>query len=708
MSEKETKRVLIVDDDTLLRGLCALALRPAGYELQEAESGEDALQCFAAARTDLVLLDVQMDGIDGYETCRRIRALPGGDSVPIIMLTGLDDADSIERAYEAGATDFIAKPFQWPLLAQRVRYALRAAGTAEVSRQVASSLARAQEMAQLGSWMMAPDGSVHCSGQLLRILGLDAASQQHFDQDELLALVVDSDRARIQHVRHALAWQGERYEEVYVVRRADGVLRTVYEQALMVSDSRGDPLCMEGITQDITDRVEAERRIQELASHDVLTGLPNRNFFQKLLASGLERSREDRIRNAVMHLDLDRFTGVNDALGAGAGDQVLKTVAARLCAAFGAGPDGTTARGDALGRIGGDAFIIFMARAADVNDVAEMAQRLLAAIAAPINVGEQEILLTARVGIALQPRDSTESHALLRYAEQALNVAKRDENGSILFYDDSISADASSRLAVETDLRRALSSGNEMLMYLQPKVDIRTGLVCGAEALIRWQHPVHGLISPAEFIPLAEKTGLIGQITEWMLEQACRQIAAWRRAGLETVPVSVNISASWFTHRSLVDHIDSLLRRYQLPAGMLVFEVTESLLVRDVEKCTERMRELRQRGIAISLDDFGTGYSSLSYLKMLPLDEIKLDRSFVTDIGTSARDQALAVSVVQLAQRLDLKVVAEGVETETQAAVLAEMGCHIHQGYLYGRPGAAAGFSTYLMSAECEEPARSA
>jgi EAL domain-containing protein (putative c-di-GMP-specific phosphodiesterase class I) len=267
---------------------------------------------------------------------------------------------------------------------------------------------------------------------------------------------------------------------------------------------------------------------------------------------------------------------------------------------------------------------------------------------------------------------------------------------------------ASSQLAVETDLRRALSSSDEMLMHLQPKVDMRTGMVCGAEALVRWQHPEHGLISPADFIPLAEKTGLIGRITEWMLEQACRQVATWTQEGLEPVPVSVNISASWFTHGSFVDCIDGLLRRYQVEAGMLVLEVTESLLVRDVEKCTERMRELRARGISISLDDFGTGYSSLSYLKVMPLDEIKLDRSFVTDIGNSGRDQALVAAVVQLARNLDLRVVAEGVETEVQASVLANMGCHVHQGYLFGRPAPAASFSAYLMCVETAAVARSA
>lgn len=703
MKEKGDKRVLIVDDDPLLRRLCAVALRPQGYELHEAASGEQAIELFAARRTDLVLLDVQMGGIDGYETCRRIRALPGGDNVPVIMLTGLDDAGSIEHAYGCGATDFIAKPFQWPLLTQRVRYALRTAATAEVSRQVASSLARAQEMAQLGSWNMTLDGVLQCSDELLRILGLPPG--RHVSQKDLIDAVVDTDRNNIRQARHALETSGEGYEAVYAVRRADGVLRTIYEQAVLVRDARGEPLRMEGITQDITDRVEAEQRIQQLASHDALMGLPNRDFFQKLVAAGLERAREERTRCAVLHLDIDRFKSVNDALGVAAGDLVLKTVAERLSAVLGVEANGTTPRGDAIGRAGSNAFAIFLARAADANEVGEAAQQFLRAVGQAIKVGDTEILLNARIGIALHPRDGGESHALLRYAEQALHVAKSDANGSILFYDASISANASSQLVVESDLRRALANGEEMRMYLQPKVDSRTGATVGAEALIRWEHPTRGLVPPAEFVPVAEKTGLIGQITEWMLEQTCRQVAAWKVAGLESVPISVNISASWFTNRSLLEGIDFLLRRYQLEPSMLVLEVTESMLVRDVDNCIERMRELRARGISISLDDFGTGYSSLSYLKVMPLDELKLDRSFVTDIARAGRDQALAAAVVTLARKLDLSVIAEGVETETQAAVLASMGCHVHQGYLYGKPMPASGFASLLAPGEQTHPA---
>jgi diguanylate cyclase (GGDEF)-like protein/PAS domain S-box-containing protein len=692
----EQKRILIVDDDPLLRGLCSFALEPAGHELVQAGGGEQAVELFSEARTDLVILDVQMRGIDGYETCRRIRALPGGDNIPVIMLTGLDDAESIERAYESGATDFIAKPFQWPLLVQRVRYALRAAVTAEISRQATLDLARAQEMAQLGSWSMDQDGSLQCSAALLRILGFPDDHSTQLTRDEQLALVVDSDRLRIERARQDLAMQSHGYEAVYVVRRVDGVLRTVYEQASLLCDARGKPARMEGITQDITDRVEAERRIQQLASHDALTGLPNRDYFQKLLAAGLERAREGQWRSAVLQLDIDRFKGVNDALGAAAGDLVLKAVAYRLCKAFGASSGGATPRGDALGRMGANAFVIYMAQARDVSDVADMAQRLLDAVSAPIDVGGREIMLSACMGIALQPRDSGESLTLLRCAEQALRVAKQDASATFLFFDQSIRADAGSQMAVETDLRRALVNGDELRMYLQPKVDVRSCQVVGAEALIRWEHPQRGLIMPADFIPLAEKTGLIRQVTEWMLEQACRQCAAWEAEGRVQVPIAVNVSASWLAGRGLIEHIKLLLQRYQLEPSSIVLEVTESLLARDIGNCIESMRELRQLGVAISLDDFGTGYSSLSYLKVMPLDELKLDRAFVTDIGNSKRDQSLAASIITLAKRLELGVVAEGVETKAQAEILAAMGCHVQQGYLYSKPIPSAGFSMLL------------
>ncbi len=698
------KRILIVDDDPVLRRMCVAVLRHAGHEVHEADSGEQAVERFVESRADLVLLDVQMVGIDGYETCRQLRALPGGDAVPIIMLTGLDDASSIERAYETGATDFIAKPFQWPLLTQRVRYALRAAGTAEASRQIAASLARAQGMAQLGSWSIGLDGSMQCSAELTRILGLPAEQAAGLCAAEFLGLVAETDRARVHDLRQALAARGEGYEAVYAVQRQDGVLRTVYEQALLVRDARGEALHMEGITQDITDRVEAEQRIQQLASHDALTGLPNRDFLQTLVAAGLEQAREAGNRCAVLQLDIDRFKGVNDALGVAAGDMVLKVVARRLRAIV---FPGTAGQGNVLGRVGANAFCIFVANAVDVHEVGVIAQRLISALTAPIRVADREIIVTARIGVALHPRDASESHALLRQAEQALYVAKRDANGSILFYDESISADASLQLVAETDLRRGLA-GDEMRVFLQPKVDARSGAVIGAEALIRWQHPRRGLVSPGEFIPLAEKTGQIGHVSEWMLEQVCRLMANWQRMGLATVPVSVNISAGWFNGRSLADWIDQLLQRYQLEPGCIMLEVTESLLVRDIDVCIERMRELRDRGIAISLDDFGTGYSSLSYLKVMPLDELKLDRSFVTDIGMERRDEALAASVVSLAKTLDLTVVAEGVETPAQAAVLSAMGCHIHQGYLYGRPMPAASFTALLAPRDAAEPARSA
>lgn len=704
MRDRKEPRVLVVDDDPLLRRLCAAALRHIGLELEEAESGEQAVERFAANGADLVILDVQMRGIDGYEACRRIRGLPGGANLPVIMLTGLDDAGSIERAYESGATDFIAKPFQWPLLTQRVRYALRAAAMAESSRKMTASLARAQQMAQLGSWNIGPDGSLQCSEHYARLLGLQPEGPAITPQ-AVLGLVVEEDCERVRRAREALASEGRGYEAVYVIRRADGVLRTVYEQASAQRDARG-AILVEGITQDITDRVEAERRIQQLVSHDALTGLPNRDYLQKLVAAGLEQAREEEVSCAVLHLDIDRFKAVNDALGAAAGDRVLKTVADRLHAALGDAGGGTR-RGDVTGRVGGNAFVVFMACVRDVEEVGAFAQRLRRAVAEPILVAGREILLTARLGVALHPRDAMDSQSLLRNAEQALHAAKHDDNATMLFYDASISVDAGAQLAAETDLRRALA-GDEMRVYLQPKFDAASGVVTGAEALVRWEHPRRGLVSPAEFIPLAEKTGLIGDLTDWMLEQVCRLCASWRSAGLDPVPVSVNIPASSFISRGLVERIDELLQAYSLPAHSLVLEVTESLLVRDMEHCIARMHDLRGRGIALSLDDFGTGYSSLSYLKMMPLDELKLDRSFVTDIGVAGRNQALIAALIALAQTLDLSVVAEGVETPDQAQVLSAMGCRTHQGYLYGKPMPAAGFAALLQPGARSQPAQTA
>lgn len=696
--------VLVADDDPVMRRMCCITLRHAGHTVIDTDSGESALARLGEDRIDLVLLDVQMGGIDGFETCRRLRRNPGSHDIPVIMLTGLDDPGSIEQAYEAGATDFMTKPFQWSLLAQRVRYVLRAAHSAEQSRLATARLERAQRIAQLGNWTLTFDGRMACSAELARIFG---AGPEHGDcatPEGFLERVLEADRSRILQARRELAELGQAYEQVYSVRRFDGQIRTVYEHAELTCDARGQPQAMEGVTQDITDRVEAESRIRRLSSHDVLTGLPNREHFRSLLDGVLRDAHEHRRPCALVELDLDRFKSVNDALGVAGGDAVLQAVVARLQEAVDmAQPDKTVV----LGRVGPNSFCACLQGVDDPAEIAFSTQRLQRLISEPLVVNSHELRITATAGIARFPRDAHDSMSLMRHAEHALYAAKQDANGGLLFYDAASSIGAGSLLVRESDLRRGIEA-DELRVYLQPKVDARSGSVMGAEALVRWEHPQRGLVGAGDFVALAENTGLISQIGEWMLEQTCRLVAGWNAAGLRPVPISVNISAAHFMSQDLLSTLDELLLRMRLDPSALVLEVTESLLVRDMEKCIERMHALRSRGICLSLDDFGTGYSSLSYLKAMPLDELKLDSSFVTGIATPGRDRALAAAIVSLARQLDLRVVAEGVEDSRQSSALLAMGCHVHQGYLYGRPIPAAGFSSLLQSAAAEFSATSA
>ena len=692
-------QLLVVDDDVMLRGMAARTLRHAGFQVVEAESGEQALALFEAGRFDLLLLDVVMGGIDGFDTCRRLRAMPGGDRIPVLMLTGLNDSESIEHAYDAGATDFITKPIQWVLLAHRVRYGLRAAAASEAMRRTSDSLARAQRLAHMGHWEVDLLGRMACSDQLAHIFGAPLEAKAGVTPESFLARVRDVDRERVRDARRAVAAEGQPYQLVFQIERFDGAIRTVFEQAAPLHDGAGRRVAVEGITQDITDRVEAERQIRHLALHDSLTGLPNRDFFLELAEPVLEQARRNGGQCAVVHLDIDRFKSINDALGDRAGDAVLRIIAARLEG----GTRGTdlasvgrpSVHAEVLARIGGNAFTLMLVDIGRLDHAALAAERLLQQINQPIDWDGRELRVTASAGIALYPRDAHGIHELIRFAEQALYEAKRTGRARHRFFSEAMNAEASARLAHEADLRHAIANG-QLRLHLQPKVDSLTGRIVGAEALVRWQHPLRGLVPPADFIPLAEETGLIVPLTEWVFEQSCALLAGWSAAGLQTVPVSVNVAPPCFMADGLVEQLETLTTRHGLRPRQLILEVTESLLMTDVERAVARLQDLRESGFGLSLDDFGTGFSSLSYLKRFPIDELKIDRSFVRDVHHGGKDGALVASIITLARMLELRVVAEGVETEAQAGALQMQGCGLHQGYLYSRPVETQAFEALL------------
>ena len=442
-------------------------------------------------------------------------------------------------------------------------------------------------------------------------------------------------------------------------------------------DPQGQFIGYRGVGKDITAQRENEARIHYLARNDELTGLANRSSLQEQLAHAIRQSQRHERAIAVLFIDLDRFKNINDTLGHDAGDTLLKEVAQRL---------GTCLReSDTLARWGGDEFVAMLEEVDSANDVALVARRVLESLATPCVLDDQEFVITASVGISAYPDDGHDAQSLLKAADIAMYRAKEAGKNNFQYYSPKMNVHSFERLTMEANLRRALERG-EFLLHYQPKIDLRTGALAGAEALIRWQHPDMGLVSPMQFIPLAEETGLIVPIGAWVLRTACAQARAWQDQGFQSLRMAVNISSRQFSQAGLLDEVVGVLEQTGLDADLLELEITESMLMDDPEQTVALLNELKAIGIHLAIDDFGTGYSSLAYLKRFPVSSLKIDRSFVKDVPLDADDVAITLAIVGLAHTLRIRVTAEGVETEAQRAFLRRHGCDEIQGYLVGRP----------------------
>ena len=426
-----------------------------------------------------------------------------------------------------------------------------------------------------------------------------------------------------------------------------------------------------------------------LTYFDGLTGLPNRRLFVERTDRALERAGPSTKKCAVLHIDLDRFSQINDALGHRVGDAVLKAVAERLEKSVRIsdllGASAMQAESSPLSRVGGDEFLLFLAEIHSIDRAALIARRILSDISEPFCIDGQDLFLTSSIGIAFFPGDGEDAEMLAGNAAVALSNAKQRGGNDYQFYSRSLNAESLERLSLENQLREA-PERDELILYYQPKIDLRTRQIIGAEALMRWQHPQLGFLLPERFIPIAEETGLIESLGEWALRAACRQSSAWQADGARPVPISVNVSSKQLRSGNLAETIRGALRASGLEAKHLVLEVTESLLIENPQATLAMLREIREMGLEITVDDFGTGYSSLSYLKSLPLDELKIDGSFVSGVPGDADDVAIVTAIIGMAHSLGLRVVAEGVETEEQRAFLEEQGCEQYQGSLGSMP----------------------
>jgi diguanylate cyclase (GGDEF)-like protein len=674
-------RVLIVDDDHVMRMLEQETLAQFDFEVSVAADGEEALELLAGPPPALVLLDVDMPGVDGFAVCRHIRQRWDMSEVPVIMVTGMDDIESINQAYESGANDFISKPINWPILGHRARYVLRSAQEARQLRELQEKQAAIVRAMPDMIFLMDRHG-VHLDYKAG--FGAEPYVPAHDFLGRKVSEVLPSEVAEVILLGVERASEhGDLQSVVYKLSMPDGIHH--YEGRIAPSG----PETVVMVVRDITLQKLNEEKIRRLAYFDTLTGMPNRvSFLEKLDLELLRASRANR-QVALLFLDLDGFKRVNDTLGHSAGDYLLQAVAARFKEKLRAGDlvarPALEEAGLHLARLGGDEFTVVLPDLEGTQTVSMVAERLQALLARPFRISGQEIVVTASIGIAIFPEDGDDAATLLKHADTAMYHAKEQGRNNWQLYDKSLTTETMVRIQLENDLRKGLQR-DEFRLFYQPQVSADDGTIVGIEALIRWQHPEHGLVSPAQFIPVAEDSGLIVAIGDWVLRTACQQLRSWQAMGLATPRVAVNVSARQLRAHDFLGSVAAIIAETGIEPNQVELELTESILMEPEARRIDGFHRLRALGVHFSIDDFGTGYSSLSYVKRFPIGMLKIDQSFVRGLPGSADDAGITTAIIAMAHSLGLEVIAEGVETRAQLEFLRQANCQKIQGYLFSRP----------------------
>jgi len=677
-------RVLFVEDNADDGALLLRALERAGQPIaaEIVNDGEAALAALASREWDVVVSDYHLPDGPAGDLLQRIRAL--APELPVIVISGLLDEEEAVTALRGGARDFFRKERLARLPLAIVREATEAAARREQRRSEAALVENSRRLRAMLDAVADVVWSLALPAQRFDFISpacesLFGVSAEALMADPLLWLkfVHAEDRDR-QRACIRLAFTGGATSTDYRIVRPDGSVRWVNDRVRLVRDEAGQPLRVDGISSDITERKEQEERLYRASHHDELTGLANRALLADRLARALARAKRNGGEVGLLLIDLDRFREINDSLGHKAGDAMLVEAAKRIGAVLRAE--------DSVARAGGDEFVVILGEIADESAVARVAQKIRAALVPPMEIGTHPIHCTASIGLAVYPRDGGNAEELLKNADTAMYRAKAAGRDAVRFYAAEMNAASARRLELESELHGALERG-ELEVHFQPQVDLaHDGAICGFEALARWRHPQRGMVPPAEFIPIAEDSGLIGPIGDWVLREACRAARGWVEAFGADLKVAVNLSARQFGAADLAASVAAALRESRLPAKNLELEVTESLVMADADRSAATLAELKRMGIALSIDDFGTGYSSLAYLRRFPIDHIKIDRSFVNDIATDPDGAAICASIIAMAHALRLQVVAEGVETDAQLGFLRQRQCDRMQGYLFGKP----------------------
>lgn len=678
--------VLYVEDDADIRRHLSEFLRRRVGKLYIAANGQEGLELWRQHRPEVVVTDIMMPVMGGLKMAELIQR--ENPSVPIIVTTALNETESFLKAIDLGIDKYVIKPINTELLLHAIQ-------------KSAWGVKAGLEIQLAATVFDASSDAIFITDSDNRIISVNAAFCEitGYSAQEVIGqtpAILNSGRhnAEFYHVmwRDLLEtgrWNGEVWN-----RRKNGEIFAELLTINAVRNYRGEISHYVSIFADITEHKQTEEHVRHLAHYDALTNLPNRTLFNDRLGQALINAQRDNGKAAVMFLDLDRFKNINDTLGHGIGDLLLQEVAARLT--------GCVRQGDTVSRLGGDEFVVLLPELNDEKDARLVAQKLLNAAAFPMVLEGHELHISASIGISYYPMDGANAEALMKNADVAMYRAKEEGRNNYQFYHASMNARSFERLAMETSMRYALSRG-EFDLYYQPRFALPEGRIVGAEALIRWNHPDLGMVSPGLFIPLAEETGLILPIGEWVLEQVAAQGKAWQQAGFPPLSLAVNVSARQFRRVDFAAKVLQILRNSGFDPHYLELELTESTLMTHAEENIETLKKLSALGIRIAIDDFGTGYSSLSYLKRLPVDILKIDRSFVSEVPDNRDGAAIVEAIIAMAHSLGLHIIAEGVETAEQLEFLQMRKCNEIQGYHFSYPLPVEQFEQLLLEMQAAD-----
>lgn len=693
-------RILVVDDEPVNVQLLEYLLKTTGYEnVSSTNDPRQVVSLHLKHRFDLIILDLHMPGMDGFDVMEALKPLESESWLPVLVVTA--EPDKKLAALEAGARDFIGKPFDTVEVMTRIRNLLEVRLLHRESRDYGVQLEREvrERTAELARFRGAMDATpdaiflidtasmaiVDVSDGACRMLGFSRDALMRIDPVALGLATRELLERHLAAAAKAARDGGDEDKAQFDAQPGDIVetelLRAGGQGAVPVEISwklqdLGKSRMLIAVVRDISERLHAQERLRHMASYDGLTGLPNRTLFFQNLRESIEFARDKNWRVAVLCITLDRFKIINDSLGTALGDELLRQFSGRLV---------KVARfRDTVGRLGGDEFALILSMQRDQQEAVNVANEVRETLRAPFDLQGQQAALTASIGIAMYPDDATEPGTLVKYADTAMVRAKEAGRDGYRFFTAGMNVQVLARLDLELALRSALEGG-QFVLYYQPKLELNTGRVSGVEALLRWNRPGYGLVYPAEFVPIMEETGLVVRIGEWIVDEACRQIAAWHAQGVRDVRVAVNVSSRQFVEGDLEGVIRAALERHQVEPGMLELELTESALMSNAEHTIAVLGRLKELGIRIAIDDFGTGYSSLAYLKRFPIDKLKIDIAFVRDIVTNPDDAAIALAIISMAHSLHMQVIAEGVETRAQMAYLRRHRCDEIQGFHFSR-----------------------